>query len=71
MNRKNRKRRVACKSYPFLGLKEKLMDIKFDYPYLELDLIDFIYNCPDQFLTTDEVLEYIQEEYGEKEYLNA
>ena len=41
-----------------------------DYPYLELDLIDFIYSCPDQFLTTDEVLEYIQEEYGEKEYLN-
>lgn len=41
-----------------------------NYPYLELGLIDFIHECPDQFLTTDEVLEYIEEEYGKQEYLD-
>lgn len=42
-----------------------------DYPYLELDIIDFLYNeCKDQFLTTDELLDYIKLGFGMEEYNN-
>lgn len=42
-----------------------------DYPYLELDIIDFIYDqCKDQFITTDQLLDYIKMEFGIEEYNN-
>lgn len=46
-------------------------DSKERYPYLELDIIDLIYNyIPNQYATTDEILQYIRDEYGAKEYNN-
>ncbi len=43
--------------------------INKDYPYLELDIIDYIYNYTEyQSITTDELLDYIKYEFGDTEY---
>ena len=39
------------------------------YPYLEFDVIDYIYNyTEDQYITTDKLLEYIKEKHGLNEF---